>query len=204
MIWGKILWLNTITQPYYLAIIFYLNIKNVLFFKRGKGSCELNKTKNYSAWLSTMNLSLLVIISSNSFLKAAWLWINSQSSSDSRYLFLRHHRTTFSHWSENRATRAGQLNENPPMMWHRSAHVLCCVALDPEPESGAAGGQDAAAAGADAAGERGGRHERRSEPTASPTRRASRAENPSSPGGDARVQPAFSCVFHWDFGNRRE
>ncbi len=33
--------------------------------------------------------------------------------------------------------------------------MLCCVALDPEPESGAAGGQDAAAAGADAAGERG-------------------------------------------------
>lgn len=41
------------------------------------------------------------------------------------------------------------------MIWHHSAHFLSCVAVDPEPDSGAEGGEDPAAAGADAAGDRG-------------------------------------------------
>ncbi len=150
-----------------------------------------------------MTLSLLVIISSNSFLKAAWLWINSQSSSDSRYLFLRHHRTTFSHCSENRATRAGHEWKPPYDVTPFSSCVVlrCSRSWTWVRRCGRARRRCSWCRCRRWAWRR---RERRSEPTASPTRRASRAENPSSPGGDARVQPAFSCVFHWDFGNRRE
>lgn len=48
------------------------------------------------------------------------------------------------------------------------------------------------------------RRGRRSGPTANPTRRASKAEDPSSPGGDGGfyvcVQPDFSCLFFFFIG----
>lgn len=141
-----------------------------------------------------MNLSLLVIISSNSFLKAAWLWINSQSSSDSRYLFLRHYSTTFSHWSENRATRAGHEWKPPYDVTPFSSCVVlrCSRSWTWVRRCGRARRRCSWCRCRRWAWRR---HERRSEPTASPTRRASRAENPSSPGGDARVQPGLVAFF---------